>query len=182
MEKPNFSKRAFQCAAFATLLYSFSWQTQNACSSDARPLCDPCSKHHHIGGYVLQRAALRFKDDTYCSLKSRIYFCRESQVSFCFSYLTCSLFATTCSLPTDETRGTQTTAWTSTWNDERSIPRRWFQVFVTVDRLNDRETRLSWEILVAENKLNTLSATPKSRVSLRTPREYFYYSKHIMAK
>ena len=28
----------------------------------------------------------------------------------------------------------------------------------------------------------TLTATPKSHVSLRTPQEYFYYSKHIMAK
>ena len=30
--------------------------------------------------------------------------------------------------------------------------------------------------------LNTLITTPKSQVSPRTPREYFYYSKHIMAK
>ena len=30
--------------------------------------------------------------------------------------------------------------------------------------------------------INTLTATPKSYVSLRTPREYFYYSKYIMAK
>ena len=33
-----------------------------------------------------------------------------------------------------------------------------------------------------KKSINTLTATPKSHVSLRMPREYFYYSKHIIAK
>ena len=36
------------------------------------------------------------------------------------------------------------------------------------------------EVVVIE--FNTLTATSKSHVSLGMPREYFYYSKHIMEK
>ena len=36
------------------------------------------------------------------------------------------------------------------------------------------------EVVVIE--FNTLIVTSKSHVSLETPREYFYYSKHIMEK
>ena len=43
--------------------------------------------------------------------------------------------------------------------------------------------RKSWKSEKTENLTsNALTATPKSHVPHRTPREYFYYSKHIMAK
>ena len=42
------------------------------------------------------------------------------------------------------------------------------------------ETRMRY-VSIAD-PFNTLTATSKSHVSLRAPREYFYYSKHIMAK
>ena len=43
---------------------------------------------------------------------------------------------------------------------------------------------LPWLLYISQTSgvPNTLTATLKSHVSLRTPREYFYYSKHIMAK
>ena len=46
-------------------------------------------------------------------------------------------------------------------------------------RLKAARTSLKSVKLLA---IDTFTAAPKSHVSLRTPREYFCYSKHIMAK